>query len=403
MRRSFFIVISTLAAFLATCNVSTSSRTGSGASRDGGTSALGDEEPGEPDPSGQPRIDFIGRFDTRDPAGPICGWPGCRIVARFEGTSLSVRLKEVTEDWMAGGPSEWDLTIDGELHPKIVMAEGSKEYVLATGLSRGIHVVELYKRSEAQNGATRFLGYDLGDGKLLAPPGRLVRKIEIIGDSSATGFGVEGVGHGPKCPGLNYAAKWQNFHESFGARLGVALSAEVYGTAYSGKGIVKNIWRPDKDTMPVIFPRALPTDPQSTWDFSTYVPNVVVIMIGGNDFAIGQPTDDGPANLAEFADGYHAFVATIRQKYPDGHLFLVTSPSVTDTQPPERRARSNVSAGIAEVVARRTKAGDTRVFAVAPPIAAPSELTGCEGHGSPELHQRIADDLAPIIREETGW
>lgn len=351
----------------------------------------------------EPRVDFIGRFDTRDPAGPLCGWPGCRILVRFDGTALSVRLEELTESWMKGGPSEWDVSVDGERQPKIVMAEGKKQYAIASGLARGIHIVELYKRSEAQNGSTRFLGYELGDGKLLAPPPRRARRLEIVGDSSAAGFGVEGVGHGPACPGVNYAAKWQNFRKSFGARLGEGLAAEVYATVYSGKGLVKNIWRPDEDTMPVIFPRALPTDPRSSWDFASWVPHVVVIMIGGNDFAIGQPSDDGPTPLSEFTDAYERFVATIREKYPEAWLFLATSASVTDKQPPERHARSNIRAAIDEVIVRRDRAGDVRVRAWTPPIAAPSELEGCEGHGTPELHQRLADDLAPIVRERVGW
>lgn len=359
--------------------------------------------PPDPEPSGPPRIDLIGRFDTRDPATPTCGWPGCRIVARFEGTRVAARLEEVTESWMDGGPSEWDVTIDGQLQAKLVMAAGTKDYVLATELPRGVHVVELYKRNEAQTGLTRFHGYDFGDGTLLAPPGRHVRKIEIIGDSQPAAFGVDGVGQGPMCPGLNYAAKWQDFHKSFGARLGEGLSAEVSGTVYSGKGIVKNVWHPDKETMPKLFPRALPTDESSTWDFGAYVPDVVVIMIGGNDFAVGQPVDEGPATLAQFTDAYDAFVVTIREKYADAHLFLVTSPSVSDAEPPSRGARTNVLAGIDTVVTRRHDAGDTRVYAVTPPVAVDTELTGCEGHGSPAFHQRLAKDLMPIIREKTGW
>lgn len=382
------------------------------ATRDGGsaapTAAGGDGSPApsippEPAPSGPPRVDFIGRFDTRDPAGPRCAWPGCRIVARFEGTSVSARLSEITQSWMAGGPSEWDVAIDGQWKPKLVMAAGPKDYVLATGLPTGVHTVELYKRSEAQNGATQFLGYDFGDGKLLAPPVRKARRLEIIGDSQPAAFGVEGVGQGPMCPGLNYAAQWQNFRRSFGARLGEGLDAEVYGTVYSGKGMFKNIWHPDTVTMPMLFPRALPTDASSTWDFSAWVPDVVVIMIGGNDFAVGQPVDEGAATLAEFTDAYDAFVVGVRGRYAAAHVFLVTSPSVSDEQPADRYSRTNVMAGIEGVRARRNGAGDAKVYAVTPPPALPSELTGCEGHGSPEFHQRVANDLAPIIRSKTGW
>src|SRR5262249_5962064 len=153
--------------------------------------------------------------------------------------SVSVRLHEIDESWMKGAPSEWDVAIDGAWQSKIVTTPGAKTYPLATGLVEGKHVVELYKRSEAQNGSTRFLGFDLAGGTLLLPPKRKARRLEIIGDSAAAGFGVEGVGHGPTCPGHNWSAEWQNFRKSFGARLGERFDAEVMGTVYSGKGMVK--------------------------------------------------------------------------------------------------------------------------------------------------------------------
>lgn len=39
-------------------------------------------------------VQLIGRFDTRDATGPKCGWPGCRTVAQFAGTRVSVWLRE---------------------------------------------------------------------------------------------------------------------------------------------------------------------------------------------------------------------------------------------------------------------------------------------------------------------
>src|SRR3954468_22693899 len=49
-------------------------------------------------------VRFVGRFDTHDPAHPWCAWPGCRIVARFDGTQVTVRLNEHVDGWMQGGP-----------------------------------------------------------------------------------------------------------------------------------------------------------------------------------------------------------------------------------------------------------------------------------------------------------
>jgi Carbohydrate esterase 2 N-terminal/GDSL-like Lipase/Acylhydrolase family len=415
MRREYCFTASLLLVLVPACEErgSKNDRSGSEASGNGGASKGGSSQEGsalegpppDPEPSGPPRVDFAGRFDMSDANAPICGWPGCRIVARFEGNRVSARMQELTESWMSGGPSEWDVAIDGELRPKLVMEESTKDYALADGLGPGAHVVELYKRSEAQTGTTRFLGFDFGTGKLLPPPGRHVRKIEIIGDSAPAGFGVEGVGQtqASKCPGLQYAAKWQNFHKSFGARLGEILKAQVYGTVYSGKGMVKNIWRPDEQTMPLLFPLAVPTNEHVPWDFTAYVPHAVIVMIGGNDFAIGQPEDDGAPTLAQFTDAYDAFIVTVREKYPSAHIFLATSPSVSDEEPAGRGSRTNVLRGIDGVVSRRNGAGDAQVYAVAPPVAEKSELTGCEGHGSPEFHQRVANDLAPIVRQKLRW
>src|SRR5687768_6954153 len=57
---------------------------------DAGATADG-EVPVDPGP---PHVQLIGRFDTTDPAGVRCAYAGCRIVARFDGTHVSAKLKE---------------------------------------------------------------------------------------------------------------------------------------------------------------------------------------------------------------------------------------------------------------------------------------------------------------------
>lgn len=346
-----------------------------------------------------PAVRFVGRFDRTDLAGPLCGWPGCRIVARFDGTEVSARLDERTLDWMDGSPSEWDVSIDGQITKKLVLEPGVHDYPLAARLAPGVHVVELYKRSEGQNGTTRYLGFDFGGGALLPPPNRAKRRIEIIGDSTPAGYGIE---EGDCQPPL-HAAKYQDFHKSFGARLGAMFAADVQGTVYSGKGVVRNIWRPDRDTLPIVYERANPIEKTSVFDLSSFVPDVIVMSFGGLDFAIGKPWDDGPTPLADWIAAYDAFVVRIRAAYPQAHVFILVSPSLTDAFPEGRDIRTNVMTGVSDVVGRRNAAGDARVYPVVPSPAVPAELTGCEGHPNARLHQRIAGDLAATIRAKTGW
>jgi lysophospholipase L1-like esterase len=359
-----------------------------------GDAALPSRDPGAP------AVRFIGRFDTREAAGPICGWPGCRIIANFRGTGVQARLEDRAESWMQGGPSEYDVIVDGVLQPKLVLALGAHDYPLASGLADAPHRIELYRRSETQTGYTQFLGYDFGGGTLLPPPLPALRRIEVVGDSQPAGFGIDGVGTG--CPGPAWAAKFEDFHKSLSARLGELLDADLNGTAYSGKGFVRNIARTDTETMPVLYPRTNPIDATSVWDFSRFVPDVIVVMMGGNDFAIGQYVDAGPLPLVEFTAAVRGLVGTFRTHSPQAHVFLALSPSVTDS-PTSTHGRTNVKSAFDTVASERAAAGDTRVYSVAPPVAVESELTGCDGHGNAAYHERVAQQLATMVKAQTGW
>ena len=76
---------------------------------------------------------------------------------------------------------------------------------------------------------------------------------------------------------------------------------------------------------------------------------------------------------------------------------------MTDAEPPGRDSRTNVKAAFDAVAAERAAQGDARVYSVAPPLAAPSELTGCNGHGTPQYHDRVAQQLAVVVKEKAGW
>ncbi len=369
------------------------------AKADGGTAT---NEPSEPVPTGPPAVAFVGRFETSDPKGPKAAWPGTRIIVRFEGTAASVKLEE-DFDGDDEGPSEWDVIVDGEITKKIVTKVGEHDYDLATGLAQGIHVVEIYKRSEAQGGVTTFLGFDLAGGTMLAPPVRPSRRIEIIGDSAVAGFGVEGVGQGPDCPGSDWGARYQNFHKSVGQVLADTFKADLHGTVYSGKGFARNIWRPDKDTLPKIYELSNPLDTQHEYDLSSWKPDAIVIMAGGNDFAEGMPEDDGPASLEEFTDAYATLVDRLRGAYPEAQLVLAPSPSTSDDNPPGRETRTNIKRGIATIVSERSAKGDKRIHSIEPAPAKAAELEGCNGHGTPEFHTRVAGEIATLLRSKTGW
>ena len=346
-------------------------------------------------------MQLIGRFDDRDKGGPKAGWPGVRILAVFDGTDVSVRLSEELGN---AGPSEWDVAIDDQWRPQsLVLAAGPQDYVLATHLPHGTHKVELYKRTEGQNGVTQFLGYDFHGGTLLSPPVRQQRKIEIVGDSDVSGFGYLGAITGSCLPGPVWAASLEDFRHAWGQRLATSLDAELNATVYSGKGFYFNIWRPDTDTIGILYSRANPLDASSVFDTKKFTPDVVVISLGGNDYNMGLPEDTGPAPLDGITQKIRELTTTVRGLYPQTQVFLMAYAVLTDEYPPGRMRRTNVVSALQQVTRERNAAGDARVHFVAPSPSTDAELTACDGHGGPAYHARIAAYMSAQIKSATGW
>jgi hypothetical protein len=348
---------------------------------DGGTDATVDAS--DAGPVVPPAVRFVGRWDTRSAAGPRVAYPGARIIARFQGTEVSVTLNNTTG--FAGGPSRYDVFIDGVLEPaQLVTQVGQVTYPLAQGLAAGPHTVELLKRTEGNLGVTTFMGFDFGaGGALLAPPPTPTRRIEIISDSTIDGYGIEGMG--PVCPAGTLEA-------SHSARLGLA---DAHMIGYSGKGLTRNSYLPDTATMGVLYPRALPDDATSLWDFTTWTPDVVVISIGGTDFNAGVP------NIATLSTKYDELVQMVRTYAPDAHIFMTIYAQLKDSYPVGYNVRTNLRTAIQNVIAANP--ADTKLHLYQMLESVPSQETGCQYHGNLALHRSLATAFVPVIRAATGW
>lgn len=351
--------------------------------------------PGEPSTGTDHAPLMIGRFETTDPAGPKASWPGTRIIARFEGTAVSVRLREFAEPWMDGAPSFWEVSIDhGEWRPiEMIPDDQPHVFELARGLPPGPHEVELYKRSETQTGITQFLGFDFHGGKSLPSPEHKQRKIEVMGDSQASGFGIEML-DAPEldCPGADHAGRYQNFRKAWGALLGEMFDAEVHAIVYSAKGLIKNLWPTDYDALVDYYPRANPNPAAAhgmqLFDLQSWIPDVIVLTQGSCDFVSGVDFD-------AFRTAYRDFVVnTLRARAPNAHIFM----SVLGMG-----GRGDIDPIAREIIEERAAVGDDKMHVVVAKPYTWEEMTACNAHGSPAWHRRIADELGAEIKKALGW
>jgi lysophospholipase L1-like esterase len=345
------------------------------AADDGVRSDRGAESGGSADTTAGVR--FVGRVDTSDPAGPRFSWPGTTILARFTGSSIGVRLRD------AG--NLYHVILDGRPLDTLVTSAGRDRYPLASGLGPGPHQLALHRRTEGFVGESQFLGLLLEEtGTPLAPPPPAARRLEFVGDSITCGYGIEAPNQ--HCP---FTPATENHHLAFAALTTRALGAEAITIAYSGKGMYRNYGGDLTDTVPMLYDRTL-VDGGLPWDFARFVPDAVVINLGTNDFARGDPGQP-------FADAYATFVRRVRSHYPKSYILCTLGPMLGADQ------LARTKAHLQPTLHGARAAGDDRVSLLEFTPQDGATGFGCDWHPSRATNQRMAAELTAELRRVLNW
>lgn len=358
------------------------------------------DEPVEADglrrvPPDHPHIVYVGRIDCSDPSGPRFSHPSVTVAVRFEGTSLDLELQD-------GGlgtvetTNYFDVVIDGGPATVLEVSPDRTRYVLARDLEPRVHTVVVAKRTESgpkvpNSGLTTFRGFRVaGDARLL-PIERPSRRLEVVGDSLAAGYGIEAAvdGHAP------YTSRNANGNLALGALAARELGAEYLAVVYSGRGMTANYEGAPGDTLPEMYDRVLPDEPDSPrWDFARWVPQVVVVGLGSND--VTAPEFD----RQDFREAYVSFLGRIRGNYPHA-VVLVESPT-EDWRGPSPEVAARIREDLITIVETRRAAGDDDVHIVAfPHVEGPP--FGEDFHLTTAGHEQLAEHLVARIRELTDW
>ena len=222
---------------------------------------------------------------------------------------------------------------------------------------------------------------------LLPPPVRPKLRIEFIGDSYVACYGCESDRR--EGDDQDYL-RFTNVSRSFGTLVAKHYGAEAMINAYGGKGLVRNS---SNDTSGRTFPRyyertlhvgedlGWPTD---TWPFASWVPRLVVIHLGINDFS-GDTTP--PAMPDTFVARYEQFLQSLRTHYGGARFVLMSIPEW-----PYGLLRASVE----KVVQQQKVKGYQDVFHLHYNLQ-PEAL---HWHPSVRQHEEIAARLIEIIDQE---
>jgi len=322
-------------------------------------------------------IYYYGRVDLDDEEAKF-DFPGINIIAGFEGTSCTVYLVD--------GGNDYNIFIDNEFKSVLVTKPEVQIYKVAKGLKDGKHTIKIVKRTEASYGIAVFKGLILDKGKKLFKVSDMQkRKIEFIGDSITCGYGNEG-------PSINCDSlrKYENVSKAYGPVTAEGLNAEYNIIAISGKGVVRNYGDKSKispDPVSFYYRRTLQNISDNNWDFTKWVPDLVVIALGANDFST-EPHPDKDV----FENEYKKFVSFIRKNYRNAKILIL------NTHPDNEAQKKNLE----NVYNKLKNDGVKDIYYFDLPLYNNTEV-GCDYHPLVNVHKRFTDSLAPYIKQIMGW
>lgn len=325
---------------------------------------------------------YTGRIDFSNAKSPSLSWPGTSIKANFNGSSLAIVLDDQS------GKNYFNVIIDGnDSSPFVLQAkQGEHRYLISSSLPAGAHSLEIYKRTEGEEGTSQFKGLVLDDNaKLLEPPKPLQRRMEIYGDSISSGMGNEGADNG-----ADDLASDKNNYLAYGAIAARALNSELHTISQSGIGVMVSWF---DFTMPQFYDQLSAVgNNNSNWDFSKWTPDLVLINLMQNDkWLIDkekrlQPVPDDAQRIA----AYQQFIVTIRSKYPKAQIICALgSMDATETEQWPNYVR--------QAVKNLQDQGDTQLDTLFFPF------TGYGQHPRVAQHQANAKLLTAFIREKMQW
>jgi len=324
-------------------------------------------------------IEYSGRFDFDDPLQPKFSYSGSSIRAMFQGTSI----KAVFSD--NGNSNYYNVIVDGIVTKRINLISGSSTYNLASGLSDGLHEIEIYKLTESNYGITTFTGFTLDTGKNLVPI-ITARSLlfEYIGDSITCGSGIEGSST------TTQSNTNQNHYLSYAAITSRNFNAHHLAVCKSGVGLFLNYTSAtlptdveSSNSMNNYYDRIHWTDATPLYNFAQIL-DMIFVNLGTNDFSKG-------VNNVKFEEAYYNFIDKLQVKSPGADIVVLLGPMIagrnyTHFKPILQSIATNANA---------KGKGNVHFFE----MSQQGDLgTGSQNHPNIAQHAKNAQDLTDFIK-----
>lgn len=342
-------------------------------------------------------IQYMGRIDFSNPKAPTYSFPGVTIRVKFNGSQLVAVIK----DYASGGSQTtnyYNVVIDNVLSHKLQVNNSDTLYTCASGLSYGPHTVELVKRTESSVGKSSFKGVVIEESALLTLPALPSYKIEFIGDSWTCGYGNE---ISTNSPNTGFHSVYEDNYRAWGYTVAKKFNAQYHATAISGRGMYRNNSGTTTGVIPDEYERLFAGQSAPLWNFNNYVPDLIIIHLGTNDWYPETLTIPNMLDSASYVNKYITFIDSLRSYYGSTpRIICAFGNSKSDYWPVGLNHLTRWRNYLNAVVNHFTGLGDNLVHKFE--LSVQNAPYGEDWHPTIATHNQMANEMAAYIQTLTG-
>lgn len=214
--------------------------------------------------------------------------------------------------------------INGERTMDEQIDSAEKTYDIYSGEEVSEVTVKLLKLSESANSTFGIKSIDVNSLGEIAATAEKDMKIEFIGDSITCGYGVD-----DEVKEHHFSTSTEDATRAYAFKTAELLDADYSLVSYSGHGIISGYSGDGKKQTSQLVPKLYEQFARSygsssgyfsiseDWDFSSFVPDFVVINLGTNDESY---TKKDKEKIADYQTSYVEFIKMVRKNNPEAYI-----------------------------------------------------------------------------------
>lgn len=288
--------------------------------------------------------------------------------------------------------------VDGERVVDDMIDAKEKTYTVVDAPQARDVVVTIVKLSETAMSTCGVKAISVDSPEGIRPTERKARRIEFVGDSITCAYGVD-----DEVAEHHFSTATEDVTRAYAYRTAAKLDADYSMVSISGYGIISGYTatgesKSASQLIPTFYEKlgfSYGTYNRKIvagvkWDFSAFVPDLIVVNLGTNDDSYTLNHAD---RREEYRAAYVEFLKVIRRNNPDAKILCTLGVMGDRLYPMVEQAAADYTA----------QTGDANIATMRFDVQKPSDGYAADWHPTAVTHEKASEKLVEEIRRLMGW